>query len=72
MALLDVSLRSPCGLLGLVGHVGQVVTKRNKIKQLCCGTVNPINASSWDGLRRAQVAFDQHSVEMLMLRCTCY
>ena len=42
--------------------------KRNKIKQLCCGTVNPINASSWEVSRRAPEAIDQRSVEMLVLR----
>ena len=52
----------------LLTIVDNFLRERNKIKQLCCGTVNPIIASSWKVFRRALKAFDQLSIEMLVLR----
>ena len=46
--------------------------KRNKIKQLCCGTVNPINACSWkvfQELLRRKLAIDSDAYVTL---CVCY
>ena len=42
--------------LCFLAMVDKMTGKHNKIKERCCGTVNPINASSWKVFRRALMA----------------